>query len=68
MVKTLENVLLRNQESFGAESWYIASGTQALPSQVCSNNDHRLTFDLFMGMGVGKLKNHFFQYVFKTNG
>ena len=30
MVKTLENRLLQNQESFGAESWYIASRTRAL--------------------------------------
>ena len=29
--KTLKN-LLQNQENFGAESWYIASGTQGLPS------------------------------------
>ena len=43
MVKTLEN-LLQNQESFGAESWCIALRTQALPS---SNDDHRLTVDLF---------------------
>ena len=28
--KTLQN--LQNQESFEAESWYIASGTQGLPS------------------------------------
>ena len=32
MVKTLKNLLLRNQESFEAESWYIALGTQDLPS------------------------------------
>ena len=30
MVKTLKNLLLQNQESFKAESWYIALGTQAL--------------------------------------
>ena len=29
MVKTREN-LLQNKESFGTESWYIASRTQAL--------------------------------------
>ena len=56
---------------FRAESWYIASRAQALPSLF---DDHRLTFDLFMarsnlrrhrflgggGGGGGKLKNHFF--------
>ena len=30
--KTLKNLLLQNQESFGAESWYIASRAQGLPS------------------------------------
>ena len=45
MVKTLKNLLLQNQESFKAESWYIASRTQGL--QSCSNDDPRLTFDLF---------------------
>ena len=30
--KQLKNPLLRNQESFEAESWYIAYGTQGLPS------------------------------------
>ena len=28
----LKNLLLQNQESFEAESWYIASGTLGLPS------------------------------------
>ena len=28
--KTLKNLLLQNQESFKAESWYIASGAQGL--------------------------------------
>ena len=32
MVKTLENLLLQNSESFEAESWYTASGTQI---QIC---------------------------------
>ena len=32
--KTLKNLLLQNQESFKAESWYIALGTQGLPSLV----------------------------------
>ena len=35
MVKTLKNLLLQNQESFKAEY------------QVCSNDDRRLTSDLF---------------------
>ena len=29
--KTLKN-LLKNQESFEAESWYVASGTPSLPN------------------------------------
>ena len=29
--KNLKNLLLQNQESFGADSWYIASWTQDLP-------------------------------------
>ena len=32
MVKRLKNLLLESQESFEAESWYIASGTQGLQS------------------------------------
>ena len=32
MVKTPKNLLLLNQESFGAESWYIALRTEGLPS------------------------------------
>ena len=44
MVKTLKNLLLKNQESFEAASWYTASGTQGLPS--CSNDDPRMTFEL----------------------
>ena len=32
MTKTLKNLLLRNQESFRAESWYPALWTQDLPS------------------------------------
>ena len=44
--KTLKYLLLQNQESFEAESWYIASGTQVLP--ICSNDGRMLIFDLFM--------------------
>ena len=70
MVKTFKN-LLQNQESFEAESWYIALGTQALPSLL--NNDHRLTFDLFYGKvrfapPYENVKKSFSQYVLKTNG
>ena len=43
MVKTLKNLLLHNQESFGAKPWYIALRTQGLP---CTNDDRRLTIDL----------------------
>ena len=32
MVKTLKNLLLQNQNSFGSVSWYKALGTQDLPS------------------------------------
>ena len=32
--KTLENLLLQIQEIFEAESWYIESGTQSLPSML----------------------------------
>ena len=46
MVKHLKNFLLQNQESFGAESLYIASTLMVY--QVCSNDDCRLTSDLFM--------------------
>ena len=35
---------LQNFERFEAESWYTASGTQSL---LCSNDDTRMTFDLF---------------------
>ena len=41
--KTLKN-FLKNQESFKAESWCIASGTQGY--QVCSTDDPMETFDL----------------------
>ena len=44
MLKTFKKVLVQNQESFGAESWYTESRTQGLPS--CSNDDLRLTFYL----------------------
>ena len=40
--KTLKN-LLQNQESFEADSLY--QGLKVY--QVCSNDDHKLTFDLF---------------------
>ena len=32
--KTPKNLLLQNQGSFKAESWYIASGTLGLPSLI----------------------------------
>ena len=48
MNKTVKNFLLQNQESFEAESCYIALGTQFLPSLF--NDDPRLTFDLFTAM------------------
>ena len=45
MVKTLKN-LHQNQESFEAESWYLASVTEGLLSLF--SDDHRMTFDIFM--------------------
>ena len=32
MVKTLKNLLLRNQKADNLETWYAASGAQVLPS------------------------------------
>ena len=32
MVKTLKNLLLRNQKADNRETWYAASGAQALPN------------------------------------
>ena len=48
MVKTLKNLLLHNQESFMADSWYTASGIKVY--QADSNDDSRLTFDLSVAM------------------
>ena len=45
MVKTLKNFLLQNQESFEAESWYIASGMQGLPT---SDDNPRMTLTFFL--------------------
>ena len=44
MVKTLKN-LLRNQNAYDLETWYVASGAGVL--QVCSNDDPRLTLTYF---------------------
>ena len=61
-----KNLLLQNQESFEAESWYIASGTQGLLS--FPNDGCRFIFDLITARSVlhpqyicmGKmLENHF---------
>ena len=43
--KTFKTFLLQNQESFESESWYLAFGTQSLPSFL--NDDGKLTFYLF---------------------
>ena len=62
---SLKNFLLQIQESFEAESWYIASGMQDL--HVYSNDDPRMIFDclgnvkfasLYFYMGK-MLKNYF---------
>ena len=52
MVKKLKN-LLQNHKSFKAEFWCIALRTQGL--QVCSNDDPRLTFDVFRGIKFASL-------------
>ena len=63
MVKILNILLLQNQESFGAESWYVALRAQDQPS--CSNDDRRLNFDFFYGkvefasLFINILKSHF---------
>ena len=72
--KTLKNLLLQNQESFKAESWYTASGTKAY--QVDSNDDFRLTFDLSMAKSNlhshtlvwGKIVKSFSENLLKTPG
>ena len=43
--KRLNHLLLQNQESFEAESWYVASRTQGLLSFL--NDGRKLTFDFF---------------------
>ena len=45
MVKTLKNLLLRNQKADDLESWYAALGTQVLP--IPSNDDPGLTLTYF---------------------
>ena len=46
MVKTLKNLLLRNQKADDLDTWYAASGTFKY-YQVCSNNDPGLTLTYF---------------------
>ena len=74
MVKTLKIFLLQNQESFEAQSQYIALETQGLPSFL--NDGRGLTFDFFTTRS--NLRPHTFygenveksfsQYILKTNG
>ena len=45
MVKTLKNLLLRNQKADDLETWYAASGLKYY--QVCSNHDPGLTLTYF---------------------
>ena len=45
MVKTLKNLLLRNQKVDDPKTWYAALGAQAL--QICSNDDPELTLIYF---------------------
>ena len=52
----------QNQESFEAESWFIASGTQGLQI-FFPDDDPRLTFDLVMASQIciptQIMKNHY---------
>ena len=43
--KSLKNLLLQNQKSYGPETWHVALGTQAL--QVYINDDPGLTLTYF---------------------
>ena len=43
--KWKKNLLLQNQKNYDLESWYAASGTQAL--QIYINDDPRLTVTYF---------------------
>ena len=45
MLKTLKNLLLRNQKADDLESWYVASGAGVLPSLF--NDDAELTMTYF---------------------
>ena len=45
MVKTVKNLLLRNQKVVDLEAWYAASGAQVLPNY--SNDDPGLTLTYF---------------------
>ena len=45
MVKTLNNLLLRNQKAYDLETWYVALGARVLPTY--SNDDSALTLTIF---------------------
>ena len=73
MVKTLKNLFHQNQESFGAEPWYLASSTEGLLSLF--KDDHELSFD-FLRRGqicvaihlYGEKVEQSFSKSIKTNG
>ena len=44
LVKTLKNLLLRNQQADDLETWYAASGAKVL--QACSNDDPGMTLTI----------------------
>ena len=74
-IKIIKNLLLQNKESTEAESWYIALGykqRRLKVNQICSNNDHRLTFDFFTARSLRPLhlywEKSLSQNVSKTNG
>ena len=75
--KTLKNLLLQKQESFGVESRYIVSYRELKIYPIYSNDDRRMTFDyLFMTSHMcvrihlygGKVEKHILsQNVLQTN-
>ena len=73
MVKALKR-LLQNQESFEAESWYIAWGLKVY--EVCLNDGRGMTFDLLWQGQICALihlyeenvEKSLSQNVLKTNG
>ena len=55
MVKTLKNLLLRNQKTDDLETWYAASGAKYYSNFVCSNDDPGLTSTYFTARSIWSL-------------